>query len=296
MERRRALGALAGVVAWGALPDARALMVGEPPDSPSRRIDPNTPLSPFSGVGSVVVDSGGVFTGTLIARRYAVTAAHVVVDPVDRMRFDVNIDADRPLPIRIRRAVRHPQYAGFSAQRVEFDVAVLELDMPAPPEARRYPVYAGPIERGTRLQLVGYGASGTGSTGVTVPAAAAVKRQGSAIIQDLQPSLPSAAGTQPIGAPESSIAAKPGSYLFVFRDPRRPAADEASDPDGSGLASGDSGSPAFITLAGRMQLLGVNAFVARSPDLQGPAFGYGTIGGGAILARHLRWIWSVMRG
>src|SRR5687767_9715190 len=61
------------------------VMAGSPkselPDSPSQRVDPNTALSPFAGVGSLLVSSKGktfVGTATVIGRREILTAAHVV--------------------------------------------------------------------------------------------------------------------------------------------------------------------------------------------------------------------------
>src|SRR5262245_57219051 len=54
---------------------------GLPGDSPAERIDPNSPESPFAGVGSIqVLSTRGRFTGTAtaIGPRHILTAAHVV--------------------------------------------------------------------------------------------------------------------------------------------------------------------------------------------------------------------------
>src|ERR1700751_3655061 len=54
---------------------------GTQADTPDARIDPNTPSSQYAGVGSIEVAAKGVTfigTGTVIGKRYVLTAAHVV--------------------------------------------------------------------------------------------------------------------------------------------------------------------------------------------------------------------------
>lgn len=59
---------------------ALGIMAGAPPDSPAARIDPNTTSSPWSGVGSVVVN-GAPYSGVVVAPNFVLTAAHVASNP-----------------------------------------------------------------------------------------------------------------------------------------------------------------------------------------------------------------------
>ena len=63
---------------------------GAPPDSPANRVDQNTPASPFGGVISLQIVSGGTFicTGTVISPFHILTAGHCV-DIDDNGTIDV---------------------------------------------------------------------------------------------------------------------------------------------------------------------------------------------------------------
>ncbi len=56
---------------------ACAIMAGAIPDTPAARVDTAGPTSPWSGVGSVLVE-GVPFSGVAIGARWVLTAAHVV--------------------------------------------------------------------------------------------------------------------------------------------------------------------------------------------------------------------------
>jgi len=58
----------------------------------------------------------------------------------------------------------------------------------------------------------------------------------------------------------------------------------------TGLAAGDSGSPAFVASNGQLEVLGVNVFTFRPPGTVGPNFCYGTVGGALGVARYADWI------
>jgi hypothetical protein len=291
-RRRRALCS-AGTLLALAPGAARALMAGEPPDSPDERIDPNTTASPFSGVASVVGEGGGVYTATLIAPRFVLTAAHVVGDP-QQMRIHLNLDPAVTLPLEIKRALRHPRFSGVNDAGADFDLAVLELANPAPAAARRYPIYYGPLAAGQVIVMAGYGASGPGSTGPNKPATPTIKRRGMNSIARLvdavaEPGEAAGAVSRPRGMP--------GTYLFIFRRPpeNNPArTGSLGNAVETGLAGGDSGSPAFVGVGRNLHLMGVNSFVGRQPQAEGPLYGYGTLSGGSVVGRHLRWIWKVM--
>ncbi len=68
---------------------------GTPPDSPSNRVDPNTPDSDFAGVGSLRIKRGSstsTCTATAISPTHVVTAAHCLDSNRDGM---VDIDGCR---------------------------------------------------------------------------------------------------------------------------------------------------------------------------------------------------------
>lgn len=279
MQRRAALAALAACCS----PAARALMAGEPPDSPAARIDPNTPGSPFSGVASVTFE-GGVYSGALIAARYALTAAHVAVGVGSGATFNVCIDGPRPQRIPIVRAVAHPDYRRVELRSVRFDIGLLELAHDAPAAAHRYVIYRGPVAVGQKILLVGFGASGAGSTGPSVGANETVRRTGANRIDEVQRD------------PERH---RPLAYLFTFDPPpeNRPQWTRSlGNGVETGLAGGDSGSPAFVGTRESPQLLGVNTLIARRNDAPGALSTYGTIGAGAVAAPHLDWIAQVTAG
>jgi len=189
--------------------------------------------------------------------------------------------------------VRHPRYVGVDGTHSEFDIAVIELATAAPAAARRYPIYYGALAPGIPIVLAGYGASGPGSKGPTVAPAANVKRVGANVIARLLPAVPAVAGT----VEAANANAMPGAYLFVFRSPDEHSPRRTGSLGNSietGLASGDSGSPAFVGRPQDLRLMGINSFIARSAGSEAAPAGYGTLGGGCVVGRHLRWIWKIM--
>jgi hypothetical protein len=80
----------------------------------------------------------------------------------------------------------------------------------------------------------------------------------------------------------------PALYAFLFERPEPGVARDPFAP--TGLASGDSGSPSFVRTSKGAELLGVNTFTLRRSGSDSPPFGFGTVGGGQVLAGHLSWI------
>jgi secreted trypsin-like serine protease len=280
--RRGVLLAALGASAAASAP-ARALMAGDPPDSPMRRLDPNVAASPWSGVASITV-AGGVYSAVLISRRHVLTALHVV-PPDAPVRVNLNIDGDISHRLEVARTHRHPRFKALNVDHGAHDLCVLELLQAAPESARIHPICASPLAVGQEITLVGYGASGTGSRGATVPAVAALKRVGTNLIDEILA----------IG-PERT----PTVYLFTFDAPNqnnaRPSLGHVSVGNlrETGLASGDSGSPVFVRARNRWELAGINTFVMRLASDTGAAFGFGTRGGGQVLAPQMTWLRSVV--
>lgn len=247
-------------------------MVGEPPDSPRARLIPNRPDSPWSGVASLFIQSQ-IYSAVLVADRFALTAAHVLRDAAE-ITLNLNVDGDLSHQIAVRRAVRHPQFRGLGHPPPIHDLAVLELAEDAPASARRYPIAPDVPPDGTRIELVGYGASGSGSRGVEVRQNAALKRHGAARVRHLPP----------------ADEAAPWMYFFDYS--ARPVAGIAP----TGLAPGDSGSGAFLLQSAGPALVGINTLTMRPAGLQGPAFGYGTRSAGQWIPPQRVWLIAATGG
>lgn len=270
---RRSL--LAGIVCAAAGGPARALVVGDPPDSPALHVDANTMRSRWAGVGSVLTGQG-VYSGVLVSRRHVLTAGHVAPREPAAASFQLNVRTGEPDLLAVRHIVHHPRFRGFSAQNPAFDLAIVELATDAPAGVMVHPIVEAPPGIGVPVVIVGYGASGSGTTGATISPQASVKRVGTAIIDHL------AFGED----------GRPLLYRFTFlrgSAARKPATGPTAPV---GLASGDSGSACFVQIGGRIGLLGVNTYTQLAAG--GPHFGFGTAGGGQVLSAHLDWLRSVI--
>jgi len=269
----------------GSYRPAYALLAGAYPDTPAARVDPNTPNSPWAGVGSITYN-GGTYTGTLIARRYVLTAAHAVpVDPAGMgVLFNLNLGPGQSQHIPVIRVHKHPNFVGFNTPNLNDDIAVLELERDAPAAAPIYGLSAAPMAPGTVLTLVGYGASGNGSTGLSIDRDPTVKRTGQnsadAFVADDE------------GSGENEL------YLFDFDGEPGSSNFLGGKTLGNALettfASGDSGSPAFIRENGFWKVAGVNTFVQFFPGGMRATGRFGTGAGGQIVRAYRRWILQVI--
>jgi hypothetical protein len=268
---------------------------GTPPDSPANRVDPNTTTSPWAGVGSLSVASGalgmreGTFTATALDAHHVITAAHVVAgkDPAD-VRFNLNYGADLTHRIDATAIAVHPDYAGYKPDArsgvVHDDLAIVRLGESLPFGVPLYAIHRAAVPPRTVITLVGYGASGDGVRGRTVPASPTVKRVGRNVID---------AGFRDNGGGDMVEV-----YLFDFDGP-----DASTNRIGGGslgnhieatVAVGDSGSPALVPAAqGRWRLVGVNTFVAPRSALNQR---FGGLGGGVLLYPYVDWVDSVLAG
>ena len=266
---------------------------GTPPDSPEKRVDPNTTTSPWAGVGSLTVfragseEASGNFTAAAIDAWHVITAAHVVagVAPHD-IRFNLNYGGDLSHQIRAQAIIVHPYYAGFvpdkKSQLVHDDLAIVRLSTSLPFGVPFYRVRAAPLPRATVLTLVGYGAGGDGVKGAYVPASPSVKRVGRNVIDRVV--------ADNGGRPHYEM------FLYDFDGPDRTSNRMGGPSLGNDIeavvAGGDSGSPVFVPgRGGAWQLVGINTFV--SPRGQGVER-FGSIGGGVLLYSYAEWVDSVI--
>lgn len=256
---------------------ARAIMAGAAPDTPAARIDPNTSTTPWTGVGAVVVGSQS-FSGVLVSPRHVLTAAHVVGSaPATSVQFVLNIAGDQTHLLPAQRISVYPT-ASFPYD----DLALIELGVPAPAQARWYPLLRTPLSAQQRVTLVGYGSSGQGDVGVTVGGVRTIKRIGQNVVDAVQTTLDTSGRTS-------------WFYLYDFDGPvgnGQMGGATLGNAIETVVAGSDSGSPAFVVAGSSIQLLGINSFVTPSAPGGATDYRFGTVGGGILLNHQnfLSWI------
>ena len=268
------LGAAASGLALLLPRQAAALMAGNLPDTAAARVDPNTTLSSWSGVVSVVV-GGAPFSGVVIGPRHVLTAAHVALNQNPANVSVVANTSTTPSLLAVEAVTSYPT-ADFPYN----DLSLLRLVQAVPASVAIYPVMDLAQPLGTRVTLVGYGGSGNPSTGATVPGTSNVKRVGQNVIDQLVDRLDTSGRT---GA----------FYLYDFDGP------VGSGPIGgptlgngveTSVAGGDSGSPAFVDTGSGPALYGLNTAVINFSGAAAGAFGSG--GTGMVLSHppYLTWL------
>ena len=263
---------------------AHALMAGGSPDSPAARIDPNTTTSSWAGVGSLSVGTG-TYTATLIAPNYILTAAHVVAGAtLDSVTFNLNFGGDLTQRIGAAEIFIHPDYHGFNSPNLNDDLAIIRLASPVPTGVPIYGLHHDLLATGTTLTFVGYGASGMGNIGTTVPANPAVKRTGQNNADQF--------------ALDDEGSGKAEVYYFDFDGPKGTSNLVGGNTLGNTLettvSGGDSGSPAFIRSSdGNWQLAGINTFTFTHMAGQTTST-FGTGGGGMLVSTYAPWIGNIV--
>jgi hypothetical protein len=279
--------ATAGIAALSVLaaPSALGLMAGAPPDTPAARVDANTTSSPWAGVGSLTVN-GSTFSASAIGTRYVLTAAHVASgqQPAN-ITFNLNYGSNLSHRIPAAAVFVHPRFSGVS----QYDLAIVELAADIPAGVPIYSLYFGSISPGTTLELVGYGSSGQGSSGISVGADPAIKRTGRNAAEAF--------------AAEADNPGVPALFYYDFDGAGAPNCLGLSGGLGNAVettvAGGDSGSPAFVFAAGHWQLAAVNTFAftfGACPVDPGPTTPgvFGTGGGGNLVSAYQAWIQSIL--
>jgi len=272
---------LACCAAFAAGP-ARALMAGTAPDTPAARVDANVPTSSWSSAVAVVIE-GSAYSGVVVSPNHVLTAAHVAGGANPQAVTVVFNLTGTP----VTRAVS--AIAVFPGASFPYDdLSLITLSQTIPAGVKVLPVYTGSLPSKQVITLVGYGASGQGNLGPTVAGSSSVKRLGFNVADAVQTSVDTS-GRQSL------------FYIFDFDSGSGTGALGAGSLGNgleAGLASGDSGSPAFADIGGTRWLIGINNLVAAAPGQSAVDYRFGTIGGGMLLSdpRFVAWLQAQTAG
>jgi hypothetical protein len=301
---------------------------GTPPDSPTLRIDPNVPTSPWSGVVSINIryaSSSFICSGALVSPIHIVTAAHcidtngqgtpIVLGPLGPGTGDVravfnilNSSGNNTFTLGSAVAVAmHPNYQGFGVCPpavttpgefcINDDIAVVTLGAPAPDWAKTYRVDRNFVGMNTAVTHVGFGTTGNGVTGHQAGSASFfIKRTGMGHIDrpldEGDDELDFAGPSEVWSADFDSAARGIDTHCTLFGVCSPILANNVETT----LGGGDSGGPTFKTLAsGEHVLVGNNTFGRRFfADQVSGTFGTGY--GGMVLGAYVDFLQTATGG
>lgn len=195
--------------------------------------------------------------------------------------FNLNYGSNLTSQIAASSITPHPDFTGFNSPSVNDDLALIRLSQPVPAGVPIYSLASADMVAGsTRITLIGYGQSGTGTSGYTVSPSFSVKRRGENMVDAFY------------GQDDSSRSAANEVFRFDFDGPKPGTNKMGGRSLGNNvettLGGGDSGGPSFILSGGRYVLAGVNTF---TQGFTAPKFG--SLGGGINIYPYLPWISSV---
>lgn len=269
------------------------IVAGDSPDSPSARVDSNSDKTIFDGVVSILVSTrrgSYIGSGTPIGKFHVLTAAHVAdinndgksnsKDGITGITVNFNYGSPYSSQISAASVATHPDYTGFNRPSINDDLAIIKLSAPIPDDVPIYQLYRGNLI-GKTITMVGYGQSGSGSTGFTVAPSFTVKRTGANVVDAFY------------GQDDSSRNPANEVFRFDFDSPSGgngyfggPSLGNSTEAT---LGGGDSGGPSFVDFNGQVVVAGVNTFSqSLSGGLSAPY--YGSLGGGINIQPYASWI------
>lgn len=269
------------------------------PDPDNRVVTPGT--TPFDGVADLIIDNAFRCTGSLLTGgRHILTAAHCLTDDSGNLTAN-NVQATWMLPsgnvtLGSNAFSVHPGWTGdiFIAN----DLAIITLPTVAPADVPRYDIYTNTDEVGQVADKTGYGSSGTGATGDTLPSG--TKREGDNLYDDLHDTMAMALGLVP------NVNYTPGAVLQYDFDNGLAANDAfgvffGNAQLGQGLlevnsAPGDSGGPSYID----GKIAGITSYGLTFLDSGGSDIdselnsSFGEFSGDTRVSVHKDWIYQIV--
>lgn len=192
---------------------------------------------------------------TLIRPRWAITAAHVVEPQQPFGDYFVTFKGQR---YGVEKIIIHPRRVEGTVDS-QADLALLKLDRDVE-DVEPIPLYTRPDEVDLLITRVGWGKTGTGSTGAT-----------------------GERSKEPRGMTNRIEAVFQDSFITTFDAP--PAGTKLEGATGPG----DSGGPAYVEVGGKTYLAGVGSSSTGNAD-EGPIGKYGTVNAYCRVSTHVSWI------
>lgn len=210
------------------------------------------------GIYDIREKSGGIsYSGTLVGRRYVLTASH----PVEGYLFGMK-HGPVPIKVNIDGAVYECDYGYVVGDRKEGvpgyrDVALLRLKQDAPARIKPHPIYIGKLRPREIFVGVGYGRSGTGKQNDEPLVAGTVRAfQNCVDYIDLNEIGEMRSDFDDGTAASNSLASK----LFGNEQARVQGSDYQVLPLEGTAAAGDSGGGILVTRDGRSMVAAVIAY------------------------------------